>query len=147
MIDGVAQSSAGEAFDFSKIPASQISRIEIIEGSSSHWAALRLSAASLILSQKSRSFRALPSWKRASALSGCIADAIMLVITSRGLQIELEYSHFDTDNNFTYHPTWAPDELMKRENNRKVQDAYLIKAVYNLKKSGDTGISESQYRP
>ena len=35
LIDGVAVNSAGEAFDFSRIPASQISHIEIIKGSSS----------------------------------------------------------------------------------------------------------------
>ncbi len=133
MIDGVAQSSAGEAFDFSKIPASQISRIEIIEGSSSALGGSSAIGGIINIITKKPQFQSFAEMEEGIGSFGLHSRRYHIGNHFKGLQIELEYSHFDTDNNFTYHPTWAPDELMKRENNRKVQDSCLIKAVYNLK--------------
>ncbi|MCB5234396.1 MAG: TonB-dependent receptor [Candidatus Cloacimonetes bacterium] len=132
MIDGVAQSNAGEAFDFSKIPASQISRIEIIEGSSSALGGSSAIGGIINIITTKPQYQSFAELEEGIGSYGLHSRRYHVGNHFRGLQLEIEYSHFDTDNNFKYYPTWAPDEIMVRTNNRKVQDAYLVKAVYSL---------------
>lgn len=133
MIDGIAQSSAGEAFDFSKIPASQISRIEIIEGASSALGGSSAIGGIINIITHKPLYRNVVEIEEGIGSYGLHSRRYHVGQHLGILQLNLEHAHFDADNDFEYNPSWAPGESYKRVNNRKIQDAYLIKAVVQPK--------------
>jgi vitamin B12 transporter len=134
MLDGVALNTAGEAFDFSKIPVSQIERIEIIKGNASAYggsaaiggivniitkAPKRLDQAELGISTRIGSY-------------DMFGQEYQISLMKRALSLFAQYRHYYALNDFSYQAWWDPDTQYRREHNAKTSDNLYLKSSIAL---------------
>lgn len=134
MLDGITLNSAGEAFDYSKIPFSQISRIEIIEGSSSAYGGSSAIGGIVNIITKKPEFKNRAELEGSFGSFGLLKRRILLARLFGRTQLSAEYSHFEAENDFKYSPSWDSQHSYKRINNRKIGDSYFLKVQHNTDK-------------
>lgn len=134
MIDGVAQNVAGEAFDFSKVPLSQISSIEIIKGNSSVYGGSG-AVGGIIHIHTINSVNTNIWESRISSDIGSFGLFKQMYSTSirkRYFSLSTEYTQYNAKNDFEYKTPefWSIDEDLKRLHNRKTADSFYIKGGF-----------------
>ncbi len=134
LIDGVAVNSAGEAFDFSRIPASQISHIEIIKGSSSVYGGSSAIGGIVNIVTTSPQEHAKPEIETGFGSFGMNSQRYLASIARAQYSLSAEYSHYAARNDFKYEPAWEPDAEYPRLNNRKAADYFFLKGMYHQEK-------------
>lgn len=134
MMDGVVLNSAGEAFDFSKIPLGQIDHIEVIKGNSSvyggsaaiggiiHIHTKNAGKPSLWDAQVSVSAGSFASWRQVYEAS----------YTGPRFTARAEYTHQAARNDFEYDTPafWGTEPHLKRMHNQKTADAVFARGSY-----------------
>lgn len=132
LLDGNPVSNSGEAFDFSRIPASEISHVEIIKGASSvYGGSSAIGGIINIVSLK-------PQTERKMELEGGLGSYGMYQcralgsLSGAGYNLSLQYSRNFAENDFRYSSTQGSG---KRENNSTKQDHIFIKAALASGKS------------
>lgn len=135
MLDGVALNSAGEAFDFSKIPVSQIERIEIIKGNASAYGGSAAIGGIVNIVSKSPS-----RMKQADfALSGNFGSYAMqaqqyqISLMQAAWALSAHYTHYYARNDFRYDTWWDHTMHPKRQHNAKTADSFFIKSSLQAK--------------
>lgn len=134
MLDGVAVNSAGEAFDFSRIPASQISHIEIIKGSSSVYGGSSAIGGIVNIITVKPMEHAKAELETGLGSFGMNSQRYLASIAKSRYSLSAEYSHYAARNDFTYEPSWEPTAEYTRLNNRKAADYFFLKSMYHGKK-------------
>lgn len=132
MLDGVPLNPAGEAFDFNKIPFSQISHIEIIKGGSSVYGGSAAIGGIINIHTKSPAAKQRLEASQGFALGsfGMHKEQYFASLTKGLWSLASEYSHYDADNDFGYDTPdwWGLDSSLKRKHNRKVSDSFYLKS-------------------
>ena len=134
MIDGVAVNSAGEAFDFSRIPASQISHIEIIKGSSSVYGGSSAIGGIVNIITTSPQEHAKAEVETGFGSFGMNSQRYLASLARSNYSLSAEYSHYAARNDFKYEPSWEPNAEYPRLNNSKAADYFFLKSMYHGKK-------------
>ncbi len=131
LIDGIAVNAAGEAFDFSRIPASQISHIEIIKGSSSVYGGSSAIGGIVNIITLSPAQHAKAEIQSGLGSFGMNSQRYLAAIARRHFSLSLEYSHYFARNDFVYEPTWDSGTEYRRIHNRKRADYFFAKSMYH----------------
>lgn len=134
LLDGVAINSAGEAFDFSRIPASQISHIEIIKGSSSVYGGSSAIGGIINIITTSPRQHAKAEIETGFGSFGMNSQRYGAAIAKARYSLSAEYSHYAARNDFIYEPAWDPSAEFPRLHNRKAADYFFAKGIYQQKK-------------
>ncbi|MDD2332593.1 MAG: TonB-dependent receptor plug domain-containing protein, partial [Candidatus Cloacimonetes bacterium] len=134
MMDGVVLNSAGEAFDFSKIPLGQISHIEIIKGDASVYGGSAAIGGIIHIHTKQAVDKA--SWEAGITSSlgsfGYLKQAYHASYRKKHFSLTTEYTHQCADNDFEYNTPdfWNMEPELKRLHNHKVADGFFAKTSY-----------------
>lgn len=136
MLDGVAMNTGGEAFDFSKIPVSQIERIEIIKGNASAYggSAAMGGIVNIVTKAPQRSAVAELGLKSHFASYDMSGQEYQLSLMQKALSLFAQYRHYYARNDFTYYPWWDSDVAYTRKHNSKTSDNLYLKANYGSKR-------------
>lgn len=131
LLDGVAVNSAGEAFDFSRIPASQISHIEIIKGSSSVYGGSSAIGGIVNIVTTSPREHMKAELETGFGSFGMNSQRYLASLARADYSISAEYSHYAARNDFKYEPSWDPQTELPRLHNRKAADYFFLKSTYH----------------
>ncbi|MDD3102667.1 MAG: TonB-dependent receptor [Candidatus Cloacimonetes bacterium] len=131
LLDGVAVNSAGEAFDFSRIPASQISYIEIIKGSSSVYGGSSAIGGIINIVTASPGEYLKAELETGFGSFGMNSQRYLASLARADFSISAEYSHYAARNDFKYEPSWQPQAELLRLHNRKAADYFFVKGRYH----------------
>ena len=127
ILDGVALNPGGESYDLSLIDAANIASIELIKNNASVYGGG--SAIGGILNIRTRQGRnqGRSDFSLSTELGsfGHAQTALAFGTAFKNLDLRLNASHLDTDNDFPYRMPdwWAPDSVAIRENNAKRQNS------------------------
>ncbi|MCK9309232.1 MAG: TonB-dependent receptor plug domain-containing protein [Candidatus Cloacimonetes bacterium] len=139
MLDGVVLNPSGEAFDFSKIPLSQISYIEVIKGNSSVYGGSAAIGGIVHLHSKPATNK--PYWDGSVSSSLGSFDLYKQVYSTtfshKMLSLNAEYFHQTAKNDFEYQSPdfWNVEQELKRLHNRKTADNGFLKASFSQGRS------------
>lgn len=130
MLDGLALNAAGEAFDFSKIPVSQIERIEIIKGNSSAYggSAAIGGIVNIVSKAPNRAKRAdlgMSGWMGSFAMQ---RQQYQFSLLHKAWALSAHYEHYQAENDFRYEAWWDQDSQYTRKHNAKTADKIFIKS-------------------
>lgn len=131
LLDGVPVNKNGEPFDFSRIPASQISHIEVIKGASSvYGGSSAIGGVVNIVTIKPKTDKRFEFESGGGSL-GLFSIRCLASESAKHHNISAQYSHSSANNNFSYKSSQGSGE---RENNAKRQDQFFIKGalVHNI---------------
>ena len=134
MLDGVAVNSAGEAFDFSRIPASQIQYIEIIKGSSSVYGGSSAIGGIVNIVTNSPMEHTKAEFETGFGSFGMNSQRYLASIAKAHYSLSAEYSHYAARNDFIYEPSWDSEAELTRLHNRKAADYFFLKGLYHREK-------------
>lgn len=134
LLDGVAVNSAGEPFDFSRIPASQIESIEIIKGSSSVYGGSSAIGGIINIITTSPREQAKAELETGFGSFGMNSQRYLASLARAHYSLSAEYSHYAARNDFDYSPSWEPDAAYPRLHNRKAADYFFLKGIYHQEK-------------
>lgn len=134
MIDGIAVNSAGEPFDFSRIPPSQISRIEIIKGSSSVYGGSSAIGGIVNIISTHPQDQAKILLGSGTGAFGMNSQRYQVSLARKNYSLSAEYSHYFARNDFIYEPSWDAGQEYRRQHNRKTADYFFMKALYRRPK-------------
>ncbi|MDD3563359.1 MAG: TonB-dependent receptor [Candidatus Cloacimonetes bacterium] len=134
LLDGVAVNSAGEPFDFSRIPASQIESIEIIKGSSSVYGGSSAIGGIINIITTNPKEHAKAELQTDFGSYGMNSQRYLASVARSRYSVSAEYSHYAARNDFKYSPSWEPDAEYPRLNNRKAADYFFLKSMYHKEK-------------
>jgi len=134
MLDGVALNAAGEAFDFSKIPVSQIESIEIVKGNASSYGGASAIGGIVNIVTKSPARKAETEFQLGSGVGSfdLQKQQYQLSLVRRAWALNLNYDHYFARNDFSYDAVWDTDNEYKRLHNDKKADNVFVKAGYNF---------------
>jgi outer membrane cobalamin receptor len=131
-LDGIPLNSAGEAFDFSTIPVSQISSIEVIKGSSSVYGGSAAIGGIINIHTKNASKQKHLELGQSTGIGsfGMLKQQYSAAYTLGLWSVSTEYAHYDAQNNFKYDTPdwWGIEPTLVRSHNRKLSDAVYLKA-------------------
>ncbi len=150
ILDGVVQNPAGEAFDFSKIPWSQISQIEIIKGNASVFGGSSAIGGIIHLHSKNAVSKSLPELK-VSASAGSFAQykqSYAFAFSRNWYALNAEYSHQTAKNNFEYDTPdyWNVEPVLTRTHNRKTADSFYVKgSIYSSASQLDYSLNAGSF--
>lgn len=134
MLDGVVLNSAGEAFDFSKIPLGQISHIEVIKGNSSVYGGSAAIGGIIHIHTRQAAAKARLEAESNSTIGsyGLYKQTYSASLRKQSTSVIAEYSHQVAQNDFEYDTPafWNEEPHRKRVHNRKVSDSYYLKGSY-----------------
>lgn len=148
MLDGIALNSAGEAFDFSKIPLSQIERIEIIKGNSSAYggSAAIGGIVNIITKAPKRLDQAEFGISGGFGSYDMFGQEYQISVMQKGLSLFAQYRHYHATNDFGYTAWWDPDTNYKRKHNAKTTDNVYLKSAYSiLQQSLEYSLSQGSF--
>lgn len=133
LLDGVALNAAGEAFDFSKIPATQIERIEIIKGNSSAYAgSAAIGGIVNIVTKSPLRARGLDINAHSSIGSYSMArQQYELSYLQKAWTLRVNYEHYFARNDFSYDAWWDPGNSYSRKHNAKTADNFFLKTAFH----------------
>lgn len=135
MLDGVALNSPGEAFDLSRIPASQISHIEIIKGASSVYGGSSAISGIINIVTKNPQSRLGFELEGGMGSFDLYSQRYRSYFASERLSLSAEYSHYEAENDFPYETDFATEDSPRRVNNSKAADYFFFKAAYGSENS------------
>ncbi len=133
MLDGVALNAAGEAFDFSKIPVSQIERIEILKGNASSYGGSAAIGGIVNIITKSLARKQQGDLHLGGSLGSydLFKQQYQLSLMRSSWALSMNYDHYYARNDFAYDAWWDPEHEYRREHNAKTADNLFVKAGYN----------------
>ncbi|MBP7116835.1 MAG: TonB-dependent receptor [Candidatus Cloacimonetes bacterium] len=137
MLDGVALNAAGEAFDFSKIPISQIERIEIVKGNASAYGGSAAVGGIVNIVSKSpvRAHSLDLGVKGTFGSFDLQRQQYQLSLQRAAWAFTLDYDHYYARNDFSYNAWWDPDTSYRRNHNAKKADNIFFKGTYEQGRS------------
>nr|MDK2850379.1 vitamin transporter [Candidatus Cloacimonadota bacterium] len=135
MLDGMPLNSPGEAFDFSRIPTSQISHIEIIKGASSVYGGSSAISGIVNIVTKNPQTHLGAELEGGAGSFGLLSQRVMAYMAEDKFSVSAEYSHYNAKNDFAYVSSFSPFEIRYRENSRKTADYFFFKISHPLRKS------------
>lgn len=134
MLDGVALNSAGEAFDFSKIPPSQIERIEIIKGNASAYGGSSAigGIVNIITKAPDRPDQAELGVTARAGSYDMLSQEYQLSYMKSRFGVFAQYQHYSAQNDFPYVAWWDPEGSYRRKHNAKTTENLYLKSSYGV---------------
>lgn len=132
MLDGLPLNNAGEAFDFSKLPLSQIERIEIVKGSASALGGTSAIGGIVNIISKSPSHKNELKLASESSIGSFQAykEDLSAFWAYAKWAFRAQHSIYTAKNDFAYSPWWDPAGDYRRINNSKSAQDYAFGAQY-----------------
>ncbi|MCK9335896.1 MAG: TonB-dependent receptor [Candidatus Cloacimonetes bacterium] len=148
MLDGIALNVGGEAFDFSKIPVSQIERIEIIKGNASAYGGSSAigGIVNIISRSSARMARAELGTEITAGSFGMYRQQYQLSLLQHNWTLNANYEHYQAENDFRYEAWWDEDADFERRHNAKTSDKVFLKSnVHFSGQSLEYTLSQSSF--